>query len=306
MSTVVLLLAALAGEPSGADLEVRRAGDIEARLVVEVPEEGIAPGRARIQLELTFEGPEGLEVQPPRLEDADAGWRLAGQTSAWRQEKGHVTWSITLRLEQVKPGVVPLPGVVVGVRDNPGTAWQTVSWMQPLHEAREVPPPDTLPPLPPSPWPGRLRWLGLALAGVLALALLARAIRRRLRARAVQPAHVRALARLEAAELPPPDRAAERFAHVERVVRDYLDERFGLRARQQTTVQVLAGAGSVPAEAREALKELLEHGELVKFAGQVPTREECDRAIELARRVIQAGVAATVPVEETGKVAATG
>jgi hypothetical protein len=247
---------------------------------------------------LTFDGPAGFEVQQPRLEDAVAGWRVVGQTSKRRRALSRTHWSIALRLEQVKPGVVPPPGVVIGVRDGPEATWQTVEWMQPLHEARDVSPPDTLPHLPASTWPGYLRWAALVLAGALVVLLLIRAVRRRLAARVNQPAHVRALAKLEPDALPPLDRPAERFAHAERVVRDYLDEHAGLKTRQQTTTQVLADCASLPTLAREALKELLEHGELVKFAGQVPTPAECDRAVGLAREVIQACAAAPVPVEE--------
>src|SRR5262249_41553858 len=148
----------------GADLPVKRAGDVEARLHIGLPDEDATQGRPRVWLILTFDGPTTLDVQQPRLEDAVAGWRVARQTSAWRMEKSRVRWSWLLRLEQVKDGQVPLPGVVVGVRDGPEASWQTVSWMQPLHESADVRPHDPLAPLPPSRWPERLRWIGLSVA----------------------------------------------------------------------------------------------------------------------------------------------
>jgi hypothetical protein len=229
-------------------------------------------------------------VQGPRLEDALAGWRVVWRSSSWRQEEDRVHWSLTLWVDQVKPGYVPAPGLVAGVRTDPGQSWQEVAWTDLLNVERDVPPPDTLPLLPASAWPPRLRWLSLALACGLIVLLLVRAVRRRLGVRRALPPDARALARLEAPALPP----AERFAHVEAVVRDYLDEQHGLKTRQQTAAEVLAGAAALPAEARQALRELLERGELVKFAGQAPSPVECDRAVELARQVIVT-CAAAVP-----------
>ncbi len=298
MTTLLPLLAALAAsQPLRVDLAPQRRDDIEATLSVVVPEEGPGPARARLLLTLTVTGHSGLEVEGPRLEDALAGWRIGGGASSWREEDGRVVWAQTLRLEQVKPGNVPPPGVVVRVRDSPGAGWQELAWMDLLHEPRDVPPPAELPPLPASPWPRRLRYLALALVCGLALVLGARAIRRRLSARRPEPAHLRALARLEPAALPPADRPAERFAWVDRVVRDYLDEQLGLKTRQQTRAEVLAACEPLPPAARQALRELLERGELVKFAGQAPPPAEWEGIVEQAREVIRA-CAAPLPVGE--------
>jgi hypothetical protein len=299
MTALLCLLAAVAGGRAEiADLPPRRAGDVEAHLRIDVPEEGIAPGQARLRYTLTFAGPEGLQMQPPRLEHAYAGWRIAARASSWRRDGDGAHCTLTLHLEQFKPGDIPPPGVVVPVRAGQDTAWQEVAWMRPLREPRDVAPPDTLPPLPRSAWPARLRWAAVVLACLLLAALLGRAVQRRRRRRAAQPAHVVALARLEEAALPPADRPAERFGHAETVVREYLDARLGLKTLQQTTREVLAACRDLPAEARAALEELLRRGELVKFAGQVPTLQECATAVDLARRVIGACAAAPVPVAE--------
>jgi hypothetical protein len=282
MGLVYLVAALAAGQMVGVEYPPQRRGDVEARLRVDVPEEGAAPGRGRVLVTLTFDGPPGLEVQRPRLEESLAAWRVAGRASSWRQQGERVHYELSLRLEQIKPGQVEPPGIRVGVRTAPATAWQEVAWLELLHEDRNVPEPDMEPPLPASAWPARLRWVALALAGGLLLYFLSRAVRRRLRRERAVPPDVRALARLEALDLPP----AERFAQIEGVVRDYLDEQRGLKTRQQTTEEVLAAAGDVPAEAREALRELLERCKLVKFAGLPATPEECEQAVELARRVI--------------------
>ena len=301
MTALVLLLAVLTGQPDSIDEPAQWRGDVEARLHVVVPEEGPGPGLARLRVTLTFIGPEGLDVQGPRLEDALAAWRVVRQASSWRRQEDRVHWCLTLQIDQVKPGQVPTPSVVAAVRTSPDRPWQEVAWNDLLNEARDVAPPAMLPPLPVSPWPDRLRWLCLALVCALLLLGLARAVRRRLVVRRPPSAHARALARLEPSALPSPDRPRERFAHAEAVVRDYLDEQRGLKTRQQTTAEVLAVSGELPVEARLALRELLERGELVKFAGLAPSPLECDQAIELARHVVRACAAARSMGEAAGE-----
>jgi hypothetical protein len=298
MSGLVFLLAALTPGQSFAVDYPQEHGDVHALLRVEVPEEGAVPGRSRLLLTLTFTGPAGLEVQGPTLEDALAGWRVTRRASSWRQDGQGVHWSLSLHLEQVKPGQVPPPGVVVRIRTAPAATWERLAWLDLLSEPRDVRPPDYLPPLPAPVWPARLRLAGVSLVCALAVLLAVRALQRRLRPRRIVTPAARALARLEPPNLPPSDRLAERFAHVEAVVRDYLDEQRGLKTRQQTTREVLSVLGELPADAQDALRELFERGELVKFAGQAPSAEECDRAVEQARQVVRACAVATVPGRE--------
>ena len=313
MNAAVLLLAALsAGQPDAVDFPPQKRGDVTVELRITVPEEGAAPGQARLRLTLTFSGPETLEVQGPRLEDALAAWHVVRRASSWRKVGAGVAWSLSLQLEQIKPGQVPPPGVVVGVRASAAAAWQEVAWMEVLNDSRDVAPPDMLQPLPASPWPRRLLWTALALLGGLALVVLILWLRRRPRVALILSAADRALARLQPGALPPGDRPAERFAQAEGVVRDYLDEQFGLKTRQQTTREVLAAAAELPAEAHAALQELLARGEMVKFAGQAPSAQECERAVELARVVIAVCSAVTgssgeaAPDAEPGKTVRVG
>jgi hypothetical protein len=301
MMGLVLFLAALSpGQPYRLEYPPQHSGDVEARLEIVVPEEGAGPWRSRLLVTLSFTGPPGLEVQGPRLEDALAAWRVVRRWSSWGQEGQQVHWSLTLQLEQIKPGQVAPPGLVAEVRTGPEEPWREVSWLELLSEPRDVAPPDFTSPLPVSAWPDRLRWVSVGLACGLLVLLLVRAVRRRLLARQVQPPDIRALARLEVGALPPADRPAERFAHAEAVVRDYLDEQHGLKTRQQTTREIVARLDELPPEARDAFRELLDRGELVKFAAQAPTAEECDRAVELARLVIRACATATWPASEGG------
>jgi hypothetical protein len=145
-------------------------------------------------------------------------------------------------------------------------------------------------PLPPSPWPRRLRLGAGVLIGLLVMVLVWRGIRRWRAARA-RPAlpHERALARLE--QMPADPVAA--VTHLDLVLREYLAERFAVEALLKTTKELesaLEENTDLPAGQRADLADLLAWCDLGKFANvEVDgVREACDRA----RRF----VAATAPV----------
>jgi hypothetical protein len=283
MAPALLPLLLLAGAPPapGVELPARAGGGVTARLWVSVPEQGPAPGRGRARLTLSVEGPPALQVDGPRLEDALAGWRVAWRASSWAAD-GHARLEITLGLVQVKPGVVPLPGVHLRVRAGPEGDWHDLSWPELLGEPRDVPPPVELPPLPPSPWPRLLGTLALLLAGAVAAPLLARAWRRwRAGPGRPAPAWQRALARLA---------EAREMAQLTGVVRGFLEEQAGLPATRLTTGELFAGleGRGAPPVALAGLRELFALGDLEKFAGQPAGPEQVEAARAQARGVIEA------------------
>jgi hypothetical protein len=266
---VLLLLTALVDQDRDPGLlfPAQRAGDVVATLALRVPEQGAAPGRARVVLTLHVRGPAGLEVEGPRLDDALDAWRVDWAASSWTSDDGTADWEQTLELIQVKPGMVPLPGVMLRVRDGPAAKWEEAAWPDLLHEPRDVPGPEKLPPLPPSAWPGWLFGLAIALGAGLGLALLVRAGRRwRAAGRPAVPAHQRALARLDAMPIDPVAAAH----HLDEVLRGYLQECFGIEAMRKTTrelLAVLAEQKILLAEHQSLLKELLGWCDVAKFAG---------------------------------------
>jgi hypothetical protein len=264
---VCVLLLAPGISQAGFNFPPRHIDGMTATLALQVPEQGPAPGLARVQLTLQVRGPGGLAVQYPRLEDALAAWRVEWSASSWSSTNEEALCEQTLALVQVKPGVVPLPGVTVRLRSAPGETWQDVSWPDLLREERDVPGPEQVAPPPPSPWPARLRVAGVSLVAILLLALLLFA-GRRWRAARQRPltADQRALARLAAA----PADSAQAVTHLDGVLRQYLDERFGVEASRKTTAEVLAALAEKgePATGRNDLAELLAWGDLAKFAPQ--------------------------------------
>ena len=86
---------------------------------------------------------------------------------------------LSFTLEQVKPGVVSLPGVVLRARESAEAPWHDLTWPDLLSEAHDVPPIDPTPLPVASPWPARLGTAALIVAVSLALLFVVRAVARR-------------------------------------------------------------------------------------------------------------------------------
>lgn len=145
-----------------------------------------------------------------------------------------------------------------------------------------------------SPWPILLVALPLTLvvASVAALLLLRRG-------RGAPSAEARALERLAAIETAAPAPSAA-VADAADVLRDYIADRFGLRAPQSTTRELLDLAAAEPAigEAeRSHLALFLAQADRVKFAAGTADEERVAAALAGARRF----VSATTPREAAGR-----
>ncbi len=289
MTALVLLLltvVAPAEREPGLVLPPEHRGDVTATLALRVPEQGAGPGRGRVQLTIDVHGPDGLEVDGPQLEDALAGWQIRSAASSWSSSDSGEDWEETLELVQVKPGVVPLPGLTLRVRSGPKASWQEVSWPDLLNEPRDVAGPEKLPPLPPSPWPRVLVLLALVLTVGAGLALLVRVGRRwRAAGQRPLPVHERALGRLDAM----PEEAPAAVVHLDSVLRGYLEERYGVEALRQTTGEVLsalAEKNALSGEQTAELSELLRWYDVAKFAGgagMADVREAAERTRQFVR-----------------------
>ena len=76
-----------------------------------------------------------------------------------------MSWTEVVELEQVKPGIVPLPDLRLRFRDAPSADWEVAEWQGILKDVRELPGPE-LPPAPPTK-AGLPRWIpAVAMAGL--------------------------------------------------------------------------------------------------------------------------------------------
>jgi len=111
--------------------------------------------------------------------------------------------------------------------------------------------------------------------------------------RVLQSAHVIALGRLEAmaaSGLIEAGRFEPFYAEVSGVLRHYIEDRFGLRAPEQTTEEFLAELRQTDVLDRETRAELgpfLERCDLIKFARQTATAEQMRKALGLVRRFVE-------------------
>ena len=116
-----------------------------------------------------------------------------------------------------------------------------------------------------------------------------------------------ALGRLDAERLDTPEKIDAFYVRVSRILRRYLDWRFGLRAAQRTTEEVLREASAREAVAghRGALGAFLASCDRVKFAGHRPESGEASTALDNATGFVRdtADAAVRVPAVRAAEVA---
>ena len=82
------------------------------------------------------------------------------------------------------------------------------------------------------------------------------------------------------------------------IVREYLERRFSIAAREQTTKEFLEAAQDHPmlgAQHRHLLKDFLRAADMVKFAAHRPAAIDCERGLGAAHDLIR-DTAATVEI----------
>lgn len=159
------------------------------------------------------------------------------------------------------------------------------------------------PPAPPfaprfDPWPWAIGAVTLA-ALVLAIGWWRRRPRRtRLAADAIPlPPHVtalRALARLRSTGRATPEEVDAFYVEVSRILRTYLEQRFGLRAPERTTEEFLAEINQqgerspLDGRQRAALGGFLRQCDLVKFARVLPSEDVHAESLRFAEELVEA------------------
>jgi len=189
---------------------------------------------------------------------------------------------------------IPFPGLVIRV-DSVLT--------NPPPSLSELKPPVGLPGLP---W---LRTLIVIFIVTIIAGLAAWFIRQHLKQRARKPASIRiipphevALTALEALIKRQliEQRAIEAFyIELSAIVRVYLEDRFNLRAPEQTTeefIRTSAGSSALSSEHRALTQSFLEQSDLVKFARYEPESDDMRRAWDAAARLVRE----TIPATPTG------
>lgn len=314
-SLVSAALAALAAPPP-AVVPAYLQGHGPARLAIEGGE--VQDGKVRVPLSgelrvtVSLEGGAGLEAEPVKAVEPAASWQVRGPVLPPEKVTlpgGRVRWQQQLRVEPLQPGDGSLMIPPLRYRTGAEAAdWQTVPWepvpvqvttevsAADLKQLRDIGPPerpDVAAPLP--------LWPALAALGVvfLTLALVLWVRRRRRPAPPVPlPPHawaLRELDRLEALGLPAKGEFNRYHTLLADTVRRYLELRFGVPAPQRTTaefLQAVRATSHLTPEQQELLGELLQRCDLAKFAGAMPSAEECGAVAVMARSFVEQTAAA--------------
>ena len=287
--------------PEPAVLRVTESGG--ARLTLALDRDALTTaGTATLRLEI--ESAESDAVEFPDSEDGFGEFAVVRDEAAGDRllEDGRVARGREYVLQPFLPGEYELPALKVVLNGSTEVLTEPVaitveSVLDDPEDAelREIGDPVDMP----VPW----WWWALSGAG-LAAAIAATAwwLRRRKAARRaprVVTPHEAALAALDAllaAGLPGPEQLGAFYLRLSGIVRRYVEERFGLRAPEQTTEEFLAAMAMSPSirgDHQRLLRGFLELADMVKFAKFAPRRGEIDASVEAARRFVRQ----TVPDE---------
>ncbi|MGM0558497.1 MAG: BatD family protein, partial [Myxococcota bacterium] len=308
VTTSLFLVAALVGAPTFATAS--DAGD-EAN---SEPTDGGAEQSAPFEASLTqsFSAPETprvgddleleLEVEHPKnatvtLPDGfgTVRWELENtQRSTTATQSEAAKTSLDLTFQVFRAGSTTLPSFDVTVLDEQGRAvtLQTepveakiISVLDAEEEAKLLPPRPTV-----AVWVEdyTLAWVGGALGAAALAALVVFLVMRRREEDAyvepARPAHVVALEKLSS--LSPGD-LLERgqymifYVRMSEAVREYLGRRYGFRGTELTTTEILDHLEEVDwpdSLAYEDVRDWMQHCDLIKFSGMVPSKQDADDA----------------------------
>jgi hypothetical protein len=277
-------------------------GPLRVDLKVERTKISVAD-RVRVVLEAT--APESQEVQLPERTEKVGEFAVAEFRTPQSRllEDGRVLHRRLYVLEPFLAGSYKIPPFVVrgAQKQSPAAEPSEISTEEVAIEVASLLPDDKQQPqikeiaepveIPAPWWPWVAAGLGAAL---VAGALIWWRRRRRAEQEAVHPPTpheiaFRELEKLLASGLLEKGEAKLFYLRLSNVLRHYIEDRFGLRAPEQTTEEFLVELRrSQPFEPRhrELLQEFLEHCDLVKFAELQPSRREAETSVALCRRLI--------------------
>ena len=297
---------------SGAAFQVERSFDAEgASLRLSLEREALTTAES-VLMRLEVECAEADEVGFPDVEDGIGGFAVVREDRIPDRllPDGRVARGREYLLEPFLPGTYEVPSLEVTLNESARIATDPVEVQvtSVLDDAEDAELRDISEPVDvPAPW---WWWPCVVLATVAALAAAVRWWRRRSTVLTTEPdvpAHEAALAAVDAlvAEgLVARGEFKPFFLRLSDIVRRYVEERFGLRAPEQTTEEFLAAMAEAPEILRghqRLLRGFLEQADLVKFAEFVPGDDEVAGSVEAARAFIRRTVPEPTLVGESGR-----
>ena len=289
---------------SAAEFPIRRTYESDGvRLELSLDRESLTTAES-VLLRLEIECAEDDEVEFPVAQDGIGEFAVVEEARLpdRLRDGGRVVRGREYVLQPFLPGEYEVPALEVTLNESSQVSTEPVKLAvrsvlddPQSAELRDITEPVDIP----VPW---WWWVVLGLALAFALAGMAWWWKRRKSARYAPrhvPPHEAALAELEA--LLGEDLVARGafklfYLRLSDIVRHYVEERFGLRAPEQTTEEFLAAMSAAPVIRRghqTLLRDFLNQADLVKFAEFVPDANDVAGAVKAARRFIRQ----TVPDE---------
>ena len=256
-----------------------------------------------LHLILTVDGSDNLEVKPTAVQASEA-IKVRGRPAPAMMANGkdRLRWQQTFQLEPLVPGNHVVQLNPLEYREKPGD-WQRITW-RPIpvkvttqiksadpEDIRDITDIEELPARP-SPWV----WIASSLGGLVGAVLLFLGFRQWRKSRrqtlpALTPRQwaVRELERVLALNLPARGEVERFHTMLSNVVRRYLEKRFALPARRQTTpefLQTMQNAPQLSTDQQALVRSFLERCDLAKFANAEATPEECAIAADMVAKLL--------------------
>jgi hypothetical protein len=278
-----------------------RSGPVGATLRM-LPEEPRFGERVRFALDVV--AGEGAVLEPPEISARFGHFRIRGHAREGIADDRHLSYSITAEPEKTGTNICRPPPIAFRVTSGEGAGTERELVLEPFEVEVAGLSPERQPeladlgiPLAPVALPiGHDRDLGVRILAAAALVVLVAGAlwwrrRRRLNRDRVpyqSPSEQAAWAfdALLTWDLIEQGRFAEFYVKLTGIVRRYVERTTGICAPEQTTEEFLRemeGNESFGSEQRLRLSEFLSSSDLIKFAAQIPSREEIEDAIQRAR-----------------------
>jgi len=257
----------------------------------------------RIQARLLVAHPLGASVSFSEPGDADLLHVLHRRVSSTELDEDRALTRYEYTVTALDPGTYPVFRGTVSASEDTGESWSldlepariqvrsVLTGAEQRADIREV-----------RPFPSKgipLLWILLAVVLVLAILTAVLIARARHRGPALpapppqEPAHVRALRRLETLRRRgwiEAGQAEPFYVELSDILRHYLEERFALRAPEQTTEEFILSASTDPQlnpGQRELVTAFMQQSDLVKFARHTPGPSAMHQALEAGERLIR-------------------
>lgn len=281
--------------PAEADFSAELEQSFEASEEVELGE--------HLELALDVEHPPGTSVQTP--DDFDnPRWELLDTSRESDSSEESKQTSLTLTFQIFRPGATTLPSFPIQVSDRNGEVVELRTEPVDVRVASALPDDETPPLSGPretvAVWTDdyTLAWVGGLLGALLAVGATLFVVGRRDDEEVEpgpppRPAHVVALEKLErltTAGLLEKDQYMLFYVRLSGAVREYLGRRYGFRGTELTTTEILDELEDVTwpeGLSHDDVRRWLQHCDLVKFSGLVPSQERAQQALRRGFSIVE-------------------